>query len=479
MKLTSTGPATTTPTTARAPAPTTPAAPPTTTTTTAKAKATAKPADDFVAQRVPVQQPSMATATTGGRGVGGTLSLLRPAVATIGTAAFVPMSTLIERAKTGAPVPQGLLILDTNLGDVEKTAHASWQQATLDHHGPVHGKDKGRGDNSTSQLVDRFDAALRADVVAAKQQPAFVSASVVVEKAAKQHGLTATTAQKEQAAAALLALNLTSISADNVGDGLSWPVWMAANQARVLLDPALRDTIREATVHEDFGVFGGNYLKGVDDVSALPAPIKLQSALFLAYDTALARANVRGSDRVAPDKAEAVAKDVGAAIDALLKDPVLVDKRSGDFFAMVGLALSTVEEHSLVKDASIGDGRGGYAMPVFDTSKLPKELGIFASWAVPPLFGDHSLQMTSSPGADNRRTLILAVPDGRTLPSGKSLLTVLDRLNTLEQERTPAGQQPSSWFGRDVVVLPSQPGSVLTPSDVRSVVEGAGLLSPR
>lgn len=386
------------------------------------------------------------------------------------------MSELIALAKTGAPAPTGLLILDTNLGDVEKSAHASWQQVTVDHHGPVHGKDKGRGHNSTTQLLDRFEHALRADVTTAQQQPTFTAALVVIEKTAKQHGLSATTTQKEQAAAALLALNLTSIAADNVGDGLSWPVWMAQHQGRVLLDPALRDTIRAATVHEDFGVFGGNYLRGVDDVSLLPAPIKLQSALFLAYDEALARAGVSGSDRVPADKAAAVASDVGAAIDALLADPARVEARSAAFFQQVGLALTTIEEHCLVKDASIGDGRGGYAMPVFDTSKLPKELGTFASWAVPPLFGAHALQLTSSPGANDRTTMILAIPDGRALPSKASLLSILDTLNTLERARTPAGQAPSSWFGRDVVVLPSQPGSVLTPADVRGVVEAAGLL---
>ena len=72
--------------------------------------------------------------------------------------------------------------------------------------------------------------------------------------------------------------------------------------------------------------------------------------------------------------------------------------------------------------------------------------------------------------------MILAIPDERTLPSGKGLLGVLAQLNALEQQKSPAGSTPSSWFGRDTVVLPTQPGSVLTPADVRGVVEAAGLL---
>jgi hypothetical protein len=340
----------------------------------------------------------------------------------------------------------------------------------------VHGADKGRGTNSTTQLVDRFEAALGADVAAAKKNPQFTAALVAVEKAAKAHGLSVTTTQKEQAAAGLLALNLTLLSSDNVGDGLSWPAWMANNQARVLLDPQLRTTICEATVHEDFGVFGGNYLDGVDDTSKLPASIKLQSALFLAYDEALARAGVRGSDRVPPEKAAAVAADVGKAIDAALSTPAHVEERAAAFFAQVGLALATVEDNALVKGASVADKKGGWVLPVFDTSKLPKELGTFASWAVPPLFGKHALQMTVSPGADGRSTMILAIPDGRTLPSGKGLLGLLGALNAREQARTPQGMAPTPWFGRDVVLLPAPPGSLLNAQDVCDAVREAGLL---
>lgn len=414
-------------------------------------------------------------ATQGGRGVGGTVGLLRPQMPSLGVASFTPMNVLVDLAKSGAPAPKGLLILDTNLGDVEKTADKSWAAQTLDHHGPVHGTGKGRGVNSTTQLLDRFESALSADVTSAKGSPKFTAALVVVEKAAKQHGIAATTAQKEQAAAGLLSLNLTSLSSDNVGDGLSWPAWMSTNQARVLLDGDLRATIREATVHEDFAVFGGNYLQGVFDVDKLPPAVKLQSALFLAYDEALAKAGVQGSDRVPPEKAEAVAKDVGGAIDALLKDQKLVDKRSYDFFFQVGMALTTVEEHALVPGASI-KGKAGYDLPVIDVSKLPQELGTFAKWAVPPLLSAHSLQMTTSPGQDGRSTTIVAIPDGRTLPSGKGLLSIAQQLNDLEKAKTPAGQTPSMWFGRDVVLLPAQPGSLLTPADIKKVILDAGLL---
>lgn len=427
---------------------------------------------------VVLQRPSTTSfaATSGGRGVGGTLALLRPQASTIGRATIVPMNELTELCKSGAPPPSGLLVLDTNFGALEAKAHPGWSSVVVDHHGPVHGADKGRGTNSTTQLVDRFEAALGADVAAAKKNPQFTAALVAVEKAAKAHGLSVTTTQKEQAAAGLLALNLTLLSSDNVGDGLSWPAWMANNQARVLLDPQLRTTICEATVHEDFGVFGGNYLDGVDDTSKLPASIKLQSALFLAYDEALARAGVRGSDRVPPEKAAAVAADVGKAIDAALSTPAHVEERAAAFFAQVGLALATVEDNALVKGASVADKKGGWVLPVFDTSKLPKELGTFARWAVPPLFGKHALQMTVSPGADGRSTMILAIPDGRTLPSGKGLLGLLGALNAREQARTPQGMAPTPWFGRDVVLLPAPPGSLLNAQDVCDAVREAGLL---
>lgn len=435
----------------------------------------AKGASPFLAD---VSAPAFG-ATAGGRGVGGTVGLLRPTVAALGVAAFKPMDQLIDLAKTGAPAPKGLLVLDTNLGDVEKTAHPSWQQVTLDHHGPVHGTGKGRGINSTTQLLDRFESALHTDVAAARKNPAFTAAVVVVEKADKQHGLGKSRAEKDQAAAALLGLNFQSFSSDNVGDGLSWPGWMSKNQARVLLDPELRTTIRDATLHEDFAVFGGNYLNGLSDVSQLPKAVKLQSALFLAYDEALARAGVSGSDRVPPGKAEAVGNEVGAAIDKLLADPALVEKRSHDFFFQVGMALTTVEEHALVKGSSLTNNKGGYDLPVFDVAQLPKELGTFARWAVPPLFGSHNLQMTTSPGQGGRSTTIVAIPDGRTLPSGKGLLSIVEQLNLKEKEKTPPGETPVAWFGRDVVVLPSQPGSFLSPADVRDIVTAAGLLTPQ
>ncbi|HEY1100096.1 MAG TPA: hypothetical protein VGF99_14260, partial [Myxococcota bacterium] len=322
---------TTAPTTAPTIAPIAPAVAPSTPTSTPPSKH----ADAFTSTPAPTARTTTTTAfaaTSGGRGVGGTLGLLRPTLQAPGRARFTPLETLVGLAASGAPAPKGLFLLDANLGAAEKTAHPSWAAATLDHHGPVHGAGKGRGTNSTTQLLDRFEQALTADVAGAKQQPTFAAALRVVDIAAQTHGLTTTTARREQAAAALLALDLTQISSDNVGDGLSWPVWMANNQARVLLDGDLRSTIRAATVHEDFGVFGGSYMKGVDDVRTLPAPIKLQSALFLAYDEALAAAGVKGSDRVPGTKAEGVAADVGKAIDALLDDPALVDARCHAFF---------------------------------------------------------------------------------------------------------------------------------------------------
>lgn len=428
----------------------------------------------------PSASPSASLASVEhGLPVGGTVSLLRPGFQPLGVAAFRPMNSVVALAQSGKPPPPGLLILDTNLGDLEKTADPGWQKITLDHHGPVHGKGKGRGTNSTSLLVDLFERSLVADVAAAKKNPAYTGALVAVEKAARQHGLNTSTAQKEEAAAGLLALNLKEISSDNVGDGLGWPVWMAKNQAFVLLDAGLRDTIRAATLHEDFAVFGGNYLKGKQDVAELSPAVKLQSALFLAYDEALRAAGANGSDRVAPEAAEAAAAFVGKAIDGLLKDPAAVERGCHSFFFQVGMALTAVEEHALNTSASIAnDGaNGGYALPVFDVSKLPAELGTFARWAVPPLFGDHNLQMTISPSAQvGRSTIILAIPDERTLPSGKGLLSILDQLNALEKAGTPAGEKTSSWFGRDVVLLPSAPGSVLTPEQVRGVVEAARLL---
>ena len=163
----------------------------------------------------------------------------------------------------------------------------------------------------------------------------------------------------------------------------------------------------------------------------------------------------------------------------LLADPALVEKRSHDFFFQVGMALTTVEEHALVKGSSLTNNKGGYELPVFDVAQLPKELGTFARWAVPPLFGSHNLQMTTSPGQDGRSTTIVAIPDGRTLPSGKGLLTIVEQLNLKEKEKTPPGESPVAWFGRDVVVLPSQPGSFLSPADVRDIVVAAGLLTPK
>lgn len=417
------------------------------------------------------------------RGVGRTLSLTRTPLRSVGVALFVPINEVFSLAEQGRPPPAGFVLLDVNIGDREASVDPGWRAATIDHHGPVHGRGKGRGTNSTTQLLDRFDAALEATRDAAHPpEAAFLAARSAVGNAARTHDLPASAADLDGAARALVKLELTSVCSDNVGDGLSWPVWIAQNQARVLLDPELRSTIRQATTYEDFGVFGSADLDAVKNVSALPAAVKLQSALFLAYDEALSRAGVVGTDRVPPEKAERVASEIGHAIDALLADPARVEADSARFYFQVGIALATLEEHALDPRASLRSKDGSFSLPVFDVSKLPDELGTFARWAVPPLFGPHALQLKTGPGpAPGRSMSILSVPDGRTLPASAptdGLLALVATLNDLEAARTRPPAEPARWFGRSDVLLPSSPGTLLTAQEIVAAAAQAGLVDP-
>ncbi|MCC6273174.1 MAG: FHA domain-containing protein, partial [Deltaproteobacteria bacterium] len=81
---------------------------------------------------------------------------------------------------------------------------------------------------------------------------------------------------------------------------------------------------------------------------------------------------------------------------------------------------------------------------------------------------------TAADGASVPRTLqIVAIPNGRELPSGKGLLSVLERINAAENAKAEKlGVEPNLWFGKDNVILPNpaKGGTVLTTREVSEIL---------
>lgn len=382
-------------------------------------------------------------------------------------------------------------IYDTSLPAKPENLHLD--RATVDHHGRFANKK-----NSTEQLIDRMELAL--DV--AKFDPKSVEAAKKDKGAmdAARQGLAEagvkepSEQQVAEIAAGLRELNLREVTTDNLADG-AWSVWIAKHQARVLADPALRKLIGEATRFEDFTAFGTTY-------DAKDPGVRMQAALFQKYGEILQRNGIVGSDRFPPDKAHQVMGEALAAIDKMVADPQLREAAASEFFAKVEEARQVVLEQGVMKDVSVTEG--DTQLIFVDLTKLGK-FTVFQQWLAIPRAEvtpgkPHTMQVSVVPlgkakTADGKeidapRTLqIVAIPDGRQLPSGKTMLDALARMNARElakaeelglvpKEGDPVGpgqvpreQYASVWFGKENVILPNPAkGTLLSPKEVSGIL---------
>ncbi|MCC6273541.1 MAG: FHA domain-containing protein [Deltaproteobacteria bacterium] len=387
-------------------------------------------------------------------------------------------------------------IYDTSLPAKPENFHMD--RATVDHHGKF-----ANPKNSTEQLIDRMEGALevakgdpKALAEAKKDKAAMEQARQGLREAGIQNP---SEQQVVEIAAGLRALNLREVTTDNLADG-AWSVWMAKHQARVLADPALRKLIAEATHFEDFTAFGTTY-------DTKDPGVRMQAALFQKYGEILKQNGIVGSDRFPPDKAHQVMGQALAAIDQMVADSKLREAAAAEFFGKVEEARKVALEQGLMRDVSVTEGDTQFIF--VDMTKL-KDFTVFQQWlAVPGIEASpgksHTMQATVVPlgkakNADGKeidapRTLqIIAIPDGRSLPSGKNMKDALARMNARElakaeslglvpKEGEPVGpgqvprdQYASVWFGKENVILPNPAkGTLLSPREVSDIMTDRAL----
>lgn len=320
----------------------------------------------------------------------------------------------------------GMVIADTNFKGSEAAR-------TIDHHGDYATPDN---KNATMKMLDLFEEAL-----------------------ARTEG---------DVDAAVKLLNITSVTTDNLADGM-WCIWIARNQQRVLRDPALRQSIRDATRFEDFTAFGSAYARGDPGV-------ELQAALFGKYGEILGANGIKGSDRFPPSLAEKIMTEGHRVIDEMLANPAARKAAAEKFWGEVDAATRVAKEKAIMPESV--DGQVNF----YDTKAL-SEYGTLAQWLAIPQAHDLNLQVSVAPmppakSSDgtviaDRRLTIVAIPDGRALPSGKGLLSIKDTLNAAEKAKAESlGLTPNFWFGKDNVILPNPAGggTLLTPAELAKIL---------
>jgi hypothetical protein len=320
----------------------------------------------------------------------------------------------------------GMVVADTNFKGSEAAR-------TVDHHGTYATPDN---KNATMKMLDLFEAALE-----------------------KTNG---------DVDAAIELLNISAVTTDNLADGM-WCVWIARHQRQVLSDPALRQTIRDATRFEDFSAFGSAYKRSDPGV-------ELQAALFGKYGEILSANSIKGSDRFPPSLAEKIMAEGILAIDKMLSDPAARLAAAEKFWGEVDAATEVAQAKALMSESV--DGQVNF----YDTKAL-SDYGTLAQWLAIPQAHDLNLQVSVAPmpplkGADGiviagRSLMIVAIPDGRALKTGKGLLSIKDVLNAAEAKKALAlGVEPNFWFGKDNVVLPNPAGggTLLTPAELAKIL---------
>lgn len=367
----------------------------------------------------------------------------------------------IKDAKKDLPV-----VVDTNIPGMGYD-----YMRIIDHHGPFLKRADGsmQKANATMQMMNRFEDALRAAGAKDVNNPTDV-----------------------QVREAMRLLNIKEVATDNLADG-AWSVWMAEHQAEVLRNPELRGLIREATYFEDFTAFSQGKYDRND-----PA-VELQASLFSEYGKILAQHGIKGSDRIPPDKAEAIMTETVTAMDKMISDPGSRAKAAETFWTNVDAARAKAEG-AVIYEAQV-DGKT--VMKFYDMKQLG-DFTVFEQWlAVPDIYRerpqtnpDGSLKLDADghpimgtgetlnvqvtvapmpPAADGAaRTLpIVAIPFGNRVGGKQGLLVVLDALNKAERAKAEAaGVEPNFWFGKDSVVLPNPAGggSRLTAKEIADIV---------
>ncbi|MCE9624187.1 MAG: hypothetical protein K8R69_01850, partial [Deltaproteobacteria bacterium] len=385
-------------------------------------------------------------------------------------------------------------IYDTSLPAKPETAHMD--PATVDHHGRF-----ANPKNSTEQLIGKMEASL--EVVKGDTEALDGAAKDVGAVDAARRGLREAGVQKPtekqviEIAAALRELNLKEVTTDNLADG-GWSVWIAKNQARILADPALRKRVEAATHFEDFTAFGTEY-------NPKDPAVRLQAALFQEYGKILKDNGIIGSDRFTPAQAPKVMGEALNAIDKMVFNPNLQEASAAEFFEKIEAGKKVASEKGLIPDASVHSGDTNLSF--FDLTKLG-EFTVFQQWLalprVAPSGKPDTIQVSVVPMKPleatvdgkilkaDRKLQIVAIPNGRELPSKKGLLTVLETMNRAEVAKAEAlgltpkegespkqGQLPRDhfstlWFGKDNVILPNpaKGGSLLTTSEVSGLLTG-------
>ncbi|HKY61947.1 MAG TPA: FHA domain-containing protein [bacterium] len=383
-------------------------------------------------------------------------------------------------------------IYDTSLPMRPETAHMD--AATVDHHGRF-----ANPKNSTEQLLDKMDGVLalvkddpKALEAAAKDEAAMASA----RRGFKEAGVVSPSdRQVREVAAALREMNLKEVTTDNLADG-GWSVWIAKNQARVLADPSLRKLVLEATHFEDFTAFGTTY-------NPKDPGVRLQAALFQKYGEILKNNGIVGSDRFTPAQADKVMREALSAIDQMVADPAARKAAATEFFEKVEQGKKIAAEQALMAEASVH--QGDTQLSFFDLTKLG-DFTVFQQWLALPRVSpggkDDTIQVSVVPMKPmeavvdgkalkaERKLQIVAIPNGRELPSKKGLLSAVDAVNQAELAKAESlglvpregeapkeGQLPRDhfaklWFGKDNVILPNpmKGGSLLSPREVSEIL---------
>lgn len=405
-------------------------------------------------------------------------------------AAFLPMDEVTARLDRGEPLPPGLRIIDTQAPSELRDPQVRAQ--TIDHH---EGELASERTTTALLLLEQIDAALGEEAV---DLDAFPTGEVTWALAQAEAGIRARDArhlaaaglndverpvdraEQVRVARALLTVGrdpkdpgggsrITRYSTDNVGDGMTWPGYILRSLPEVIADPELRATIAEASLFEDYEVFGGAFSLDAEELSEGQV---LQAALFLEVDRVLGRLGLTGTDRVPAEHAPRLAAHFPNAIAHLLASPDRAKADAQRFLDAVREDRDLLRARGVVAGAELVGPDGETIMSTIDLDRLGAEgRGPFRTWAAVPHVGGEPLQLTVRRQPDDRWQNIVARPDGRALPGGGDLTAALGALQRAEQQAAEhLGKPAGHWFGRANVALPIG-GSVLTPAEVAGIID--------
>jgi hypothetical protein len=336
-----------------------------------------------------------------------------------------PFSEVVESAKKGKKPIKGLLIVDVSLPEqgIDQDVLAAYDKVTIDHHGRHDSQDER---SSTIKLLER-----------------------------------------------LANIDIVYFSTTNLGDGGSWPYWIVQNKQRVIRDVELQKLIRQAAYFEDFKVFSGrldlDQLDLIDRLADSRPGVLVQLALFFHYDQELKKAGLK-TDRIGDGRfaeAKRIYQTISQKISAFVSDPtgVAVRKDASKFVATIKEARDKLKKEGILygfRDRLL----------VFD-SKIIDDFGVFAGWAAPNYVADHYLHIMCRPLSDGRYRMLIAIPHGRKIPSGKNLMDAISRIKLAEEKKAQKlNQTPAKWFGRASVLIAGGPkGTLLTPKEVANILK--------